>query len=101
MAHTPGPWGIQPDEHGGPSDTVYAYEDQQQEVAKIVSGVSADRHLIAAAPEMLAALKMCVEIETSCDGRVICFCDDPEIARHGRCYVCTVRDAIAKAEGRE
>jgi hypothetical protein len=59
------------------------------------------QRLLAAAPSMLAALQLCVEIETSCDGRVICFCDDPEIARHGRCYVCTVRDAISKAEGRE
>jgi hypothetical protein len=57
MSHTPGPWGIQPDEHGGPSDTVYAYEDQQQAVAEIVSGVIADRHLIAAAPDLLATCK--------------------------------------------
>jgi hypothetical protein len=56
MSHTPGPWGIQPDEHGGPSDTVYAYEDQQQPVAEIVSGVVADRFLVSAAPDLLAAL---------------------------------------------
>jgi hypothetical protein len=59
MAHTPGPWGIQPDERGGPSDTVYAYEDQQQPVAEIVSGVSADRLLVAAAPELLEWIKEC------------------------------------------
>ena len=59
------------------------------------------QRLLAAAPEMLAALRLCVEIETNCDGRVICFCDDPEIAKHGQCYVCVARAAIAKAEGRE
>jgi hypothetical protein len=58
------------------------------------------QRLLAAAPDMLAALKMCVELETNCDGRVICFCDDPEIAKHGKCYMCVACDAIAKAEGR-
>jgi hypothetical protein len=60
----------------------------------------ADARLISAAPDMLAALKMCVELETNWDGRVICFCDDPEIAKHGKCYMCVACDAIAKAEGR-
>jgi hypothetical protein len=93
MAHTPGPWGIQPDEHGGPSDTVYAYEDQQQEVAKIVSGVSADRHLIAAAPEMLAALR---EFADGCERRLRKGKDQGDLDTLRLC-----RTAIAKAEGRE
>jgi hypothetical protein len=62
--------------------------------------MAANVHLVAAAPDMLAALKLCVELETNCDGRVICFCDDPEIAKHGKCYMCVACDAIAKAEGR-
>ncbi len=93
MAHTPGPWGIQPDEHGGPSDTVYAYEDQQQEVAEIVSGVIADRHLIAAAPEMLAALR---EVADGCERRLRKGKDQGDLDTLRLC-----RTAIAKAEGRE
>jgi len=59
------------------------------------------QRLLAAAPDMLDALKLCVQMETNCDGAVICFCNDPEIAKHGKCYVCVVSDAIAKAEGRD
>jgi hypothetical protein len=73
-------------------------------VAKVWSGDDGDysgtAKLVAAAPDLLAALKLCVELETNCDGRVICFCDDPEIAKHGKCYMCVACDAIAKAEGR-
>jgi hypothetical protein len=87
MSHTPGPWGIQPDEHGGPSDTVYAYEDQQQEVAEIVSGVSADRHLIAAAPELLDALVAMREAFTS----------NGTDSQHNACRMADA--ALAKAEG--
>ena len=56
--------------------------------------------LFAAAPEMLAALKVWLELETTCDGRRPCYCEDPEIAKHGKCYACMAVNAIAKAEGR-
>jgi hypothetical protein len=59
------------------------------------------QRLMAAAPDMLAALKMWMELETTCDGRRPCYCDDPEIAQHGKCYACVADAAISKAEGRE
>jgi hypothetical protein len=59
------------------------------------------QRLLNAAPDMLAALKMCMELETTCDGRRPCYCDDPEIAKHGKCYTCMMQAAIAKAEGRD
>jgi hypothetical protein len=93
MSHTPGPWGIQPDEHGGTSDTVYAYEDQQQAVAEIVSGVIADRHLIAAAPELLAALR---EVADGCARRLRKGKDQGDLDTLRLCLT-----AIAKAEGGE
>jgi hypothetical protein len=58
------------------------------------------QRLMAAAPEMLAALKMWMELETTCDGRRPCYCDDPEVTQHGKCYACAAESAIAKAEGR-
>jgi len=57
--------------------------------------------LVDAAPDLLAALKMWMELETTCDGLRPCYCDDPEIAKHGKCYACIATDAIAKAEGKE
>jgi hypothetical protein len=59
------------------------------------------QRLMAAAPSMLAALKLWVELETTCDGRRPCYCDDPEISQHGKCYACVADAAISKAEGRE
>jgi hypothetical protein len=56
---------------------------------------------MAAAPDMLAALKMWMKLETTCDGRRPCYCDDPEVAQHGKCYACVADAAISKAEERE
>ena len=61
----------------------------------------ASQRLMAAAQDMLAALKMWMELETTCDGRRPCYCDDPEVAPHGKCYACVADAAISKAEGRE
>jgi hypothetical protein len=61
----------------------------------------ASQRLMAAAPDMLAALKMWMALETTCDGRRPCYCDDPEVAQHGKCYACVADAAISKAEGRE
>jgi hypothetical protein len=67
--------------------------------AKDDGEATANASLIAAAPSLLAALKMWMELETTCDGRRPCYCDDPEIAPHGKCYACVATDAIAQAEG--
>jgi hypothetical protein len=90
MSHTPGPWGIQPDGRGGASDTVYAYLDQQQPVAEVVSGVRADRHLIAAAPDLLRELKRMLSLWEEAIGWEEDYMDMGDAARI----------AIAKANGR-
>jgi hypothetical protein len=98
MAHTPGPWTIEYETEGGePYDDGVRIDSLEGPVAFNVIDCSA--HLIAAAPELLAALKMWMELETTCYGRCPCYCDDPEIAKHGQCYACMATDAIAKAEG--
>jgi hypothetical protein len=98
MAHTPRPWRLRWSQplnttliEAGDSATGYTY------IARDISNDNA--RLIAAAPDLLAALKMWMELETTCDGRRPCYCDDPEIAKHGKCYACIATDAIAKAEG--
>jgi len=99
MAHTPGPWEARPNDGQIILNGSNCYNIQ--EIFNDVGGFNPDDiRLMAAAPGLLAALKLCVELETNCDGRVICFCDDPEIAKHGKCYMCVACDAIAKAEGR-
>ena len=99
MSHTPGPWwACPPDGDGGN----WEVEDGYGHTATVYGDdvpAAANARLIAAAPDMLAALKLCVELETTCDGRRPCYCSDPEIAKHGRCHLCIVTDAIAQAEG--
>jgi len=90
MSHTPGPWGIQPDEHGGESDTVYAYLDQQQPVAEVVSGLRSDRNLIAAAPTLLRELRRMLSLWEESIGWEEDYMNMGDAARI----------AIAKAEGR-
>jgi hypothetical protein len=107
MAHTPGPWA-----YDGDSQEVYGTAEKYGSgwIARVVGNDSdgrpfpdeerlANARLIAAAPELLAALKMWMELETTCDGRRPCYCDDPEISQHGKCYACVATDAIARAEG--
>lgn len=98
MSHTPGPWKARPSEgqivlNGSNCYAVHEiYNDQ--------GGFHPDDiRLMAAAPDLLSALQLWMELETTCDGRRPCYCDDPEIARHGKCYACVATEAIAKAEG--
>ena len=59
----------------------------------------ANARLIAAAPEMLNALRLCLEMEDGPNGHP-CYCDE-QYFEGGRCHTCTALSAIAKAEGRE
>jgi hypothetical protein len=101
MRHTDGPWwACPPDEDSenweiedGYGHTATVYGDDEP--------AAANARLMAAAPDMLAALKMWMELETTCDGRRICYCDDPEVSQHGKCYACVADAAISKAEGRD
>jgi hypothetical protein len=100
MPHTPGPWEARPNDGQIILNGSNCYDIQ--EIFNDAGGFNpADIRLMAAAPDMLAALKMWMELETTCDGRRICYCDDPEVAQHGKCYACVAEAAISKAEGRD
>jgi len=100
MPHTPGPWRAS---EGWPSDVWHvdmpgrnysvgvsrADSDEDMTVAE----VQANAHLIAAAPEMLQALR---EIEEECARRLRKGKDQGDLDTLRVC-----RTAIAKAEGRE
>ena len=70
-------------------------------VAKVWSGDDGDyestARLVAAAPELLAALKLLRDPDG--DGQWPCYCDDPHF-EGGMCENCVATAAIAKAEGR-
>lgn len=88
MATTPGPWRVDPDD----ATSVLASDDRVTIVACVTGASSnpvtvADAHLIAAAPDLLAALKLLAE--AAADKR------EPYI--HEMVKACL---AIAKAQGR-
>ena len=59
------------------------------------------QRLLAAAPDLLAALEAWMYLE-SCGGRSRpCYCNDPEVTPAGKCYSCVAAAAIAKAGGRD
>jgi hypothetical protein len=94
--HTPGPWHangccIEAPGDEGPRDVTIAVVHGQR--------LDADARLIAAAPEMLNALRLCLEMEDGPNGHP-CYCDE-QYFEGGRCHTCTALSAIAKAEGRE
>lgn len=89
--HTPGPWEVMP---GNLSPLVCVKGDKGWPIAVVVSGhtikgANANQHLIAAAPDLLAALKECLPF---CKGH-------RETPAHVERYerVCA---ALAKARGR-
>lgn len=109
MAHTPGPWAVRepdPDERAAdlaegrePEDMemteVYADEDGEQVcfVMNTTPNEAANARLIAAAPELLAALQGFIELS-----------DNEQLVIEGSCehdpVLVSARLAIAKAEGR-
>ena len=94
--HTPGPWHangccIEAPGDEGPRDVTIAVVHGQR--------LDADARLIAAAPELLNALRLCLEMEDGPNGHP-CYCDEQHFDG-GRCHTCTALSAIAKSEGRE
>lgn len=100
MAHTPGPWEVampgEVDEHYAVMDgfghtaSVYGYPEE-------AATAWANASLIAAAPELLAALKLLRDPDG--DGEWVCYCDDSHY-EGGKCENCVATAAIDKAEGR-
>jgi hypothetical protein len=87
MAHTPGPWTIEYETEGGePYDDGVRIDSLEGPVAFNVIDCSA--HLIAAAPDLLDALKRCVQWLSDLDNDI---CEKAELLN--------AMDAIAKAEG--
>lgn len=97
MGHTPGPWTIAwEDDDGDLFDNGVRIDAPEGPVAFNVIDCSAA--LIAAAPELLAALKLLRDPDG--DGEWTCYCDDPHF-EGGMCENCVATAAIAKAEGEE
>ena len=94
MSHTPGPWYankdcIEIDGPRGPRDVTLAVVMQP-------TNAEADARLMAAAIDLLAALKLLRDPDG--DGQWPCYCDDPHFDG-GMCENCVASKAIAKAEG--
>ena len=80
-AHTPGVWVARPDPHGAPSDYCIGLDDDCTPVDYVAVCHKRDARLIAAAPDMLAMLRICHEwLQGSAPHRA-----------------CAVGDVIAKA----
>lgn len=97
MAHTPGPWTIEYETKGGePYDDGVRIDSPEGPVAFNVIDCSA--HLIAAAPDMLAALRLA-------RNELIAFYEDAyeydETDREVSEAIDAMTTAIAKAEGRD
>lgn len=96
MAHTPGPWTIAYEtEDGEIYDDGVRIDSPEGPVAFNVIDYSA--HLIAAAPELLAALKQF--LGPAGPNGWPCYCGEPDMETD-YCDYCAARTAIAKAEGR-
>lgn len=105
MAHTPGPWKVAgtggtavspewaPDERVCVTMAVNLQEDDEGSFPEVGQWQRADACLIAAAPELLAALKDC------CDW-LAAICDSNKLEATERGYLEAASNAIAKAEGR-
>lgn len=99
--HTPGPWTI---EQYGAGDSLVVHSDADTRVCFMATpgllgslpNIKANARLIAAAPDMLAAIKVVDDVETARLRHV--GLNDEGIAEHP--VVKMLRAAIAKAEGR-
>lgn len=94
--HTPGPWAVQP---GARDDRVWSNEGFIADVWSPSGDVASNSHLIAAAPEMLAALR---EVEEFLDDQAEAeyFTDRASpVPNQAMRLLVEVREAIAKAEG--
>lgn len=95
MSHTPGPWNVYAERNGS------VRVDSAEVVVANANGGSpeclANARLIAAAPELLKALKEYADPD-DCDADGA---PDADNSRHGEtCRWCRAQSAIAKAEGK-
>lgn len=92
MVHTPGPWDVQDPLGGGPNEWIFADGLYIAEVDGEREEADANARLIAAAPDLLAALKDAVEyleLQLECSGE-----DTGETA-----MIRLFQKTIAEAEG--
>ncbi len=112
VAYTPGPWYVDPDDWNGPREEAISIKDRPTDTFiahawsdfeadaddSFIDGIAphgtalANAHLIAAAPEMLAALQS-VALSPNC------VCTGEHNARTCDCVGSVVRAVIAKAKG--
>jgi hypothetical protein len=96
--HTPGPWYIR---NNGRHDGDNTVTSKEADICEMDGGtnddcvVRANATLIAAAPELLDALRECVT-----DDNAACWKDDESIMRRIMYISRIAREAIAKAEGK-
>ena len=99
--HTPKPWLTKPTASIGPQRAVYSETDPSGRDIAIVydsENSEADANLIAAAPELLEALRECV---TDDNANCIVTSDVCYMIRRFKAINAIVRTAIAKAEGKD
>lgn len=95
MAHTPGPWFVSADRIASDHGDIAAVHYQSFREQKGWHCAD-DARLIAAAPDLLAALKLLRN--PGGDGKWPCYCNDPHYYG-GQCENCIATAAIDKAEG--
>lgn len=95
-AHTPGPWAATV-MHGESRSIIAVMADGPTQVATMREGSFADARIIAAAPDLLAALERIANHEWRADRRKRGMIDVFEVETLAR----IARAAIAKAKGRE
>lgn len=93
-AHTPGPWVASPDPNGSPTDWVIGTTNESRPIDEVAVCNARDARLIAAAPELLAAL-----VEMTDDYTDRFDMDSPSTNPGIKYVVKQARAAIAKAEG--
>ena len=103
VKHTPGPWKAHPTGHSrsGKPDYEIHWSDDGECVAEVVHG-EADAHLIAAAPELLEALKRSFEVLKTASRQLS---EDHRLVLSGRGWgwmtIAQIECVIARAEGEE
>lgn len=96
MMHTPGPWRFQQDGHEPYWSVDMPFTDGSGRYGAynaMVYTTEADARLVAAAPELLAALK-------NCRDWLVNICDSSKLESAERGFLEQATVAIAKAEGR-
>jgi len=81
--------------------TIELTDEQAEELNGESATAASNARLIAAAPDLLAALEAWMYLESGGGRSRPCYCNDPEITPVGKCYSCVAAAAIAKAGGKD